>query len=471
MLVKVPTKDTNLTIDASATFLTTDTASGVTAITVKNITGFAVNQILVIGPIGNENSEIVKTHASTPPSGTTVTLASATLYPHSASTPVTVILYDQIEVSTAATATGSKSVLATVSVAADYPLTVYNDTSNSAGFYFARYKNSITSAFSPYSSPIPVSGYTPLSARSVIDTALGEINKDGKVQVLTDQFFFQQLNLFQDEVKAELKRWSWLQIFDFSLGSMAQGTYRVPVPANQDDQNTNKSVYNVRVGLQPNLVWVDKARWNDLLQNVAHATLKNNVNVSDATVTLTDSNNFPTAGTVTVGVNSYPYTANNVSTGVLTLTSVSTTTNTAGSDVFSGASSGQPLYWTTFGGFFYVYPIVGSSFAGNELISDYYSTLTTIAADTDQLVVPDPSCASYYLQWKALRRLNNGEDTPGSISCMTQFVTRREKLKQKEVTGRTFVLKPRFSNWQKQEAYSDELPREIRDANFPNTDF
>src|SRR5437016_6088783 len=102
----------NLTLISSPikTLLTSDTASGLGTITVKDVRGIAINQILIIGEIGNEGTEIIKTSTSVAPTGTTITLASNTVFSHSSGTNIYVIDYDQVEYSTAATVSGSKSV-------------------------------------------------------------------------------------------------------------------------------------------------------------------------------------------------------------------------------------------------------------------------------------------------------------------------------------------------------------------------
>jgi hypothetical protein len=202
------------------------------------------------------------------------------------------------------------------------------------------------------------------------------------------------------EVIRELKRWSFLQTFDYSLGQMTQGQWKKAMPTDLDDQNTNKSVYNLHFGTNSNLQWVDKEKWNEMLNGVAYTTLASNIVVGASTITLTDSSNFPDAGTVYITTHTYGYSANARTTGVLTLQVVSTTTDTSGADAFSGASFGLPQYWTTYGGYFYIYPIVGAQYANRNLIVDYYKSITPIYSDTDTIVFPDPTVAQYYLVWK-----------------------------------------------------------------------
>jgi len=100
------------------TFLSADIAAASGTLTVANINGFAIDQILIINPF-TERSEIVKTHASSVPSGTTITLAANTVFAHNAGDKVYRIEFDQVEISHAATLTGSKSTLATSALQAD----------------------------------------------------------------------------------------------------------------------------------------------------------------------------------------------------------------------------------------------------------------------------------------------------------------------------------------------------------------
>lgn len=444
-------RNQDLILSTPVTLLTANTVASATTLTVKNIQGFSTNQILLIGIIGNQGAEIVKTHASTPPSGTTITLAAATQFPHSSSTAVTVMLYDQVEISTATTATGSKSVLGTLNIFADSYSTNFNDTANSTGFYFARFKNSITSTFSVYSSPIPTTGYSQFSARSIIDNALDMINRTIG-QTFTDDYAFKQLDNCQMECIRELKRWSFMQKFNFSLGEVTTGQWKVALPVDCDDQNSNRSIYNFKIGTGTNMNWVDKEKWNEIIQSVAHTTLANNISIGDATITLTDSSDFTQTGTVAIGANNYTYTANNQSTGVLTLSVISTTTNTAGQDAFFGASQGMPYVWTTYGGYIYFYPTLDSNMNQQNAYLDYYSSLILTTTDTQTIVLPDPTVVQYYLAWKFLLKQANGQ-TNDEIDAMRQlYLERRAKMIQKETANRTFQLKPQ----NRQSSYNDD---------------
>jgi len=240
-----------------------------------------------------------------------------------------------------------------------------------------------------------------------------------------------------------------------------------------DDENTNKSIYNIRIGTQQRLTWVDKEKFDEFQVGVAYTTLASILNVSDATMTLTDSSDFEDTGTVTIGAYTYDYTANNTTTGVLTLTSVvpASENQAAGADVFQGATQGLPQYWTTYGGYIYFNPITSSDYDGKNIYMDYYIKQISITTDAETIIIPDPTVVINYLCWKFLKKLANGEETPGSQSYMNNYLTRREKMKQKETLGTTFKMRPRVQNFANRSGLNDGTPRNIRDASFPNTGF
>src|SRR3990167_745700 len=176
--LRVPISDM-LVNPQAITYLTSDSVVGLSLLTVKDSQNISKNNILFVGQEGNQGSELLKTHASTEPSGATVTLAATTAYPHSASTKVVLVPYNQLEFSYATTSGGSKTVLITTNIAAGAQETVYLVSTYTTGFYFARWKENIGNTFSAYSDATPVAGYSKLMARSIIDTALADINKDG----------------------------------------------------------------------------------------------------------------------------------------------------------------------------------------------------------------------------------------------------------------------------------------------------
>ena len=432
------------------TYLTTDSIAGLSVLTVKDIQNLGINQILFIGQEGNSGSEIKKIHSSTVPTGSTVTLASTTTYPHSASTGVIRIPYDQIEFSYATTATGSKTVLVTTNISAGLQETPYLTSTYSVGLYFARWKNSVNGLFSAYSDATPVAGYTKLMARSIIDSALGDINKEGanKTDVLSDSYAFQQINNCQSEVLREMKRWSFMQKFNQLITNALVGAIRAPLPSDCDDQNTNTSVWNFRVGTSPNMKWVDKAKYDEMTYNMAQTTASSTAAVGATSVVLADSSDLDDSGSFyhRGNASSVAYTANNRATGTLTVSAL-TTAIVAGVEVYQSPSLGTPQYYTIHGGFAWHWPLVGSTYRDRNYVMDYYKSQATITTDIDEIVLPDPTIVQYYLEWKFLKKLNNGEETQASLAAKVNYEQRKSLLKVKDNPNRTFRLKPRLNTF------------------------
>lgn len=445
--LRVPISDLLINPQAK-TFITTDSVVGLSVLTVKDIQNLRVNQLLFIGQEGNQGSEIKKTHTSTVPSGSTVTLASTLTYPHSASTGVTLIPYDQIEFSHSPTSTGTKTVLVTTNISAGLLETPYLVSTYSAGLFFARWKNSISAGFSAYSDATPVAGYTKLMARSIIDSALGDINKDGanRTDVLSDSYAFQQINNCQSEVLREMKRWSFMQSFNQVVTNALVGAIRAPLPSNCEDQNTNTSIWNFRLGTNPNMRWVDKAKYDEITYEMAQTTTSANAVIGATSLVLTDSSDFDTTGTLyhRGNASAIAYTANNRSTNTLTVTAL-VTAIVAGVEVYQNPTFGLPQVWTVYGGYAYHFPLVSSDNRNRNYLMDFYKSQTTINTDVDEIVLPDPTIVQYYLEWKFLKKLNNGIENEGSLSAKLNFENRKNLLKNKDNPNRTFRLKPRLN--------------------------
>jgi hypothetical protein len=244
----------------------------------------------------------------------------------------------------------------------------------------------------------------------------------------------------QMEVLREFKRWSFMQSFETIIGTTEEGTWKIAVPANLDDQVTYKSIWNFRIGKEQDMVWVDKSEFDALIEGMAISTLSVAAVIGAPTLTLVSSKDFDTQGSIQVGPTQYTFTANNKTTNVLTLDGLVTANAAAGQDVFQFANLGLPIYWTIYGGFIYHWPITSSIYSGRNYYMDYYKKLVETTSDYDSVILPDPTVVQYYLAWKFLIRMQNGDATPASDGMFTQYIIRRDKLKQKESVNRNFIL-------------------------------
>ena len=87
-----------------------------------------------------------------------------------------------------------------------------------------------------------------------------------------------------------------MQVFGASTESSV-GSWRIALPSDIDDSNTNKSIYNFSVGKDPAMTWVDKEEWDRIVQGVHWSTFASALHVGDSTVTLSDSSDFDSTAT------------------------------------------------------------------------------------------------------------------------------------------------------------------------------
>jgi phage gp36-like protein len=132
-------------IFTSKTYLTSDLALGVTSLLVDNTNGFSVDDMIVLGTLGQENAEVLRVVAV--PDDLTLTVTT-TKFAHSDNEPVAVIQYDQIIVysSTSKDGTYTKIVNPTHNISFDSPQgTFVEDSAGSSSWYYKFvYKNSRT---------------------------------------------------------------------------------------------------------------------------------------------------------------------------------------------------------------------------------------------------------------------------------------------------------------------------------------
>jgi len=155
------------------TRLSADVAAAASSSTVENYQGFATDDYIVFGKLGEENSEIVLLTSVT--ANATLGHTTGPVFAHAARTSVSEIKYNQAKIYTATSETGTYSLLTTLDLAPDEDYTVYDHTTGtSATWYKTKYYNETTEATSSYSDPVEGVGYTETSLYSITDEVLEE---------------------------------------------------------------------------------------------------------------------------------------------------------------------------------------------------------------------------------------------------------------------------------------------------------
>lgn len=155
------------------TILVQQANAGDTVLNVINTKGFTTNQLILVGKLASESAEIAKTHATTTPTDTQITLASGLKYNHHTDEPVTVLDFDKIEIERATSKGGTYSLIATIDIDVTEDRTIFKDAEGtSTDYYRIRYKNSINNSVSIYSVEFPATGYPSNALASLVDKVL-----------------------------------------------------------------------------------------------------------------------------------------------------------------------------------------------------------------------------------------------------------------------------------------------------------
>jgi len=167
MLVKIIHPE----LGPQSTRLSASSAAAATSSTVENNTGFASNDYVVFGVLGEEKSEIIILTSTT--GSITIGHSGGLTFDHDARTPIAEIPYNQAEVYRATSQNGSYSLIDTVFLTVDEPYTIYSDADGATtDWYKVRYKNSTASSYSDYSDAVQGTGYTDDALRSMVDEVL-----------------------------------------------------------------------------------------------------------------------------------------------------------------------------------------------------------------------------------------------------------------------------------------------------------
>ena len=408
-----------LLIDRPSTYITTEAASGGSTLTVENIIDFAINQILCIGEIGSETTEIIKTHASTAPSGTTITLASNLVKTHSPYARVYVILYDQVEFSHATTTAGAKTVMTTKTLTPDSLETFYDDPTYSSGYYFARFKNSITSVYSDYSDPIPYGGLEPNTVGFVIDYALRRNKLPGLTENVSYQFCIDEINACLRFISGKLKGWTKLFKENYIMGQTERGVYKIALPSDIWESAGLKSISDVRIGTEIGLRRRNASEFEAEMEGVCHTQVTTAAAIGDTTLEIDNSYDFADTGSVNIYVSGTLYTitytgvTRSATAGVLTGVPASgdgsiTAIIPVDTDVWYGEDEGEPTDFTVDDDEnLLIWPFPSASYDNLNIYLDYYTGATKVDSDTDTLGAFRYDAVKHWLTWAIWCQIKN----------------------------------------------------------------
>jgi hypothetical protein len=217
------------TRDNADTRFAADYAAGVSSISVKNTSGFAVDNFIVLGKVGFEQAEIIK--ISTITDNTTLALASNTKFPHSRDTLITLIDYDKIRVYKSSDGiSGTYSLETTIEIAIDQDVTSFEDTSALETDYykFAAY-NSVTAVEGGRTDAVASTGFTFYSLATMINRVLslfGDSNAEFVTRDEVKDYINEKYEVAQHEAALATNRFN-ISTYTFTV-TVAIDDYALP---------------------------------------------------------------------------------------------------------------------------------------------------------------------------------------------------------------------------------------------------
>lgn len=417
------TNNTDLTRDKRFTFLTEDVVATGSTFRVQSILGFeslstSSGQIVCIGDIGMERTEILRSSITTSPSQAykEITLRDTMNFDHPQDTKITIIDWNRVEAQWSASASGIKSTILAYPLALqpDQKETVQVDTTQSTGFYFIRFNETVGNTNSDWSDPIPFGGYDDNSVFSIKMRAVRALGEEIDGNVITHEFLNESLWEARREYHQAPGKRPFRRKFNFILGSALTGSFRIEAPSDLENPYTAENLYGVRIGTNPNMTYQDKKSFDFDFLGRSHSTLElpytRNVSTS---IWLANGRDFAQSGSITIEGSVVGYTKISGSNNSLTITSHGAWSASGGSDAWQNASYGLPTrftFWADPQGSSYIYfnmPI-DTAYIGQNIYGDYYRTLVGYDSDGDILDEPSYDMFVDFLKYKIKERKSMG---------------------------------------------------------------
>lgn len=324
--------------DQPKTLLTAAPAAGATSITVANNNGFANNDYILIGRIGEEKAEIIKISSSVT-AGTALAVAAGLVFAHDIDTPVTRIAYNQVRFyhGTTTVAGDATALAAAQDIDPSEVYSYYEDSVYTTGYAFVRFFNSTIGSpngFSVFSGAIDYllkSGYNNTALRMIRRKVRKLIRQqDAQNSDYTDDDLDEEINLAQKEV-AHDRLWSFYEKiksfssvanqYEYNLASNVFTLFETLFKTTPLDvmvlRDFNRLRWKSDVTGDPVAIcmWGRKARVYPYTSTSAATTaLNGSIGATDATITVDDTTALQTQGRVIIESEVISYTGKTATT-------------------------------------------------------------------------------------------------------------------------------------------------------------
>ncbi len=447
-------------------YLSEPAVVGDAQIFVQDYTGFLANQAILIEDLGTESGEIITVNG-TPTVNTGVVAVSPLVRSHPLGSKVYILEFDQVELSHATTASGSKTTLTTtlgsgiVAITSDVKIQEYNELQFTSGYYFARYKHSVSGVFSDYTDALLYGGWDKTTVGYMIERALRDVGETLSDKV-TRFDCYEWINAGLRLVQGKLKRWPEHYSYNAVIGQIQRGNHITAMPTDAYDQETNKSIIALRVGNNKKLQYLSPGDFDNQMGEVMYTPVTTQATAGQTTLAINNSYDLPDSGTVNVYVSNVKYSISytsitrSSSAGVLNGVPASgtgsiTITIPAGTYVWNGETEGIPSWFTVRNSNIETWPLADSANDNSNLYADYSHVVTSVDSDGDVIDLQRFDMIQDYLSWRVeAKARNNGVLSVGTYinrrfvpnSWYAQFTEKRDDAIKTLPSNNLFRVRP-----------------------------
>jgi len=449
--------------DYTRTRVGTALAAAGTTLTVIDNKGFADNDWMILGEVGDPKTEDVDVNGAVT-RGTSMTITNTTKFGHEIDAPVTRILERGIAIYGAATDGGSGTLIASVDAItasgtqlANAVMIQWNQahteytlisTDTAYAFYYVVFTDGTTD--SPASDYVASTGPAYNSGYEIVNAALREADAEIDNSFFTWELMLDYVNDWQDEVTHYVtqdgvsKDWAFEIAENTTSLTATQNTEKYALSGltlEMKYPDSKQGVLSVKLGA--NHLWsMDYDEYIDLYDGIKRTEVATEASAADTSIVLDDTYEFAESGTAYVGADTITYTANTESTATLSGIPASgtgsiTATRVVDTVVWQGVSPGKPSKYTIFNGNLYTDVPCNSNVANFKFKIQYLYKVARLAALSEVTVITFPHIAKYYIAGRIESRKGNTENAQRLLAqhrAMLEMEARKDRLQVMDQT-------------------------------------
>lgn len=381
---------------ALITYLTAEVAVSGTSLTLKDNFALAESDYLILENIGTEKAEIIRITAAVT-YGTAITVSACT-FSHGVGTKVTKIRYNQVAIYGSTTATDTSPTIIGSATGIDVKRGANQiKATTTYAYYYARYYNVASTTYSSYSDSVAASGLSHY-ARGEIKKEFLSIYGERIDDLVTDDWLNRAINRWQQMLQERRRNWSFLRSSTTATTVQDQQKYSLPTDIQNND--SADSIISMKYSNEGELDYIDQFTFLDVTADHIGTTLAADVALVDVTISLTNSKDFASSGTINIQGDAIAYTGNTKATNTLTGVTGITATHTSGDEVWQTYDYGTPTTYTIDNGYFKLCWIPGSAQANKNIYIDYWARFIDLDDDSDLTACTRPGNCYKYLHWQ-----------------------------------------------------------------------